>query len=99
MPEKSLEQTNFLPQLDKPADVVEKKPAIKPAPKRIFDAKFMEETFGEHKVPPLEDSDKPSQDESTSRPKSHSRRKFRLPYPEGYDGNPIITKDPEEQKG
>lgn len=87
MPEKPLEQFDLF-----------NKPVVK-APKRIFDAKFMEETFGEHKVPPLEDSDKPSQDESTSRPKSHSRRKFRPPYPEGYDGNPIITKDPEEQKG
>lgn len=82
--------------LEKQLDLFNK-PVVK-TPKRIFDENFMKKTFGDHGVAPAEDSDKPSQDESMGRPESHPRRKFRPPYPEGHDGNPIITKDPEEQK-
>jgi len=73
------------------------KPVVK-APKRIFDEEFMKKTFGEHEAATTERPDKPNQDESMSRPESHPRRKFRPPYPQGYDGNPVITKDLEEQK-
>jgi len=39
-----------------------------------------------------------NQSKPASEPRGYSKHKFRPPYPQGIDGNPVITKDSDEQE-